>query len=287
MKVNILKLNQPEYPAQLRELSVPPAQIYWRGAPPQDWLNRPKITIVGSRKMTAYGAAITHDLTYKLARAGVVIVSGLAYGVDGVAHKAALEAGGVTVAVLGTYIDRVYPAAHYNLANQMINSGGTLISECGPNDQVFKSSFVARNRIVSALSDGLLITEAAINGGSLHTARFALEQGKTVMAVPGNITSPNSVGCNNLIKSGATPVTDVEDIFFALNIQPPVATDYVIYKGTAEEEAVLQLIRRGTVDQEDIATAAGLSGAAVNSALTMLEIAGAIKPGGGGNWLAV
>lgn len=283
-KVNILKRNDPRYPSSLKHISNAPKQLFWEGQDPADWGARPKVAIVGSRKATSYGLGVTRDFAGGLSRLGVVIISGLAYGIDAAAHRGALEAGGTTVAILPTSLDNIYPAAHQNLAKR-IKENGCLITEYAPNSEVYKTNFVARNRIVAGVADIVLITEAALKSGSLHTARFALEQGKTVMAVPGNINSPSSEGCNNLIKSGAIPVTTPDDIFFALNIRLEDKKVKISFKGSAEEEKVYGLIEQGISSQEELAEAAGLDAPAISSILTMLELSGYIRPVGGGNWI--
>ncbi len=286
MKVNTLKLTNSEYPAILKNLSDAPEILYWAGDSLNQLMASPRVAVVGSRKISPYGQIVTQRLASELAKAGVVIVSGLAYGVDATAHRAALEVGGLTVAVLPTSLDEIYPTAHQNLAEQIIKQGGALISEYVPKTIGFKQNFIARNRIVSGISDILLITEAAINSGSLHTARFALEQGKTVMVVPGNITSPTSVGCNNLIKSGAIPVTEAEDIFFALNLKPNKSKDpLTVFKGTKAEQELFDLIRHGISSQEELALTAKMDGPSIGSALTMLEIGGYIRSLGAGEWI--
>jgi DNA processing protein len=286
MKVNTLTLKSSSYPALLKTIHQPPAQIYYRGADPAGWLGKPKLAVVGSRKMTAYGRSVTEKMVAELAHAGVAIVSGLAYGVDAAAHKAALGAGGLTAAVLGSNIDEIRPTGNQQLAAEILKHGGTIMSEYRGRSLDYRVSFVARNRIVSGLADVLLITEAALKSGSLHTARFALEQGKTVMAVPGSIFSPSSEGCNNLIKSGAIPVTSANDVFFALGIEPETAKVQLRFEGSPREEKIFKLICEGFADQEDLAVAASLDGAQVSSALTTLEIGGYIRPQGGGRWSA-
>jgi len=228
---------------------------------------------------------VTQKLGMELVRIGVVIISGLALGIDSIAHRGALEAGGTTVAVLPTPLDTIYPPSHNQLARQIVQRGGTLISEYSSGSISFKANFIARNRIVSGLADILLITEAAAKSGSLHTARFALEQGKTVMAVPGNITSLGSEGCNNLIKSGAQPVTDVEDVIFALGLKLAKTKPNQHFHGSPQEKTLLNLIADGQRNQDELAASAGLEPAELNHALTMLEISGYIRPGGGGHWL--
>jgi len=287
MKVKLLKLNTPDYPEILSQIPSAPKQLYWLGASPVELLARPKIAIVGSRKATPYGRQVTQDLTTKLVHVGVVIVSGLALGIDSIAHRAALDAGGLTLAVLPSSLDNIYPPSHRGLAEAIIQNGGALASEYAGHMEGFASNFIARNRIVSGLADGLLITEAAAASGTMHTARFALEQGKTVMAVPGNITSQISEGCNNLIKAGATPVTSVDDIFFALKLKPQKPTAKKLFRGSELEQLVFKLIADGVADQEDIALQSSLGSAELSSTLTMLELSGHIKPVGAGNWVVI
>lgn len=283
MKVNSLKRNDPDFPDILRQIPSPPKQLFWIGTQPNKLLERPRVAIVGSRKVSAYGRAITERLAGELARLGVVIVSGLALGVDSIAHQATLDSSGLTIAVLPTSLDQIYPASHLNLARQIAASGGCLISEYAPGTEAFPSNFIARNRLVSGLADVLLITEAAKNSGTMHTAGFALEQGRTVMAVPGNINSPGSEGCNNLIKTGASPVTSLEDVLFALGLDLGAPKQTKIFRGSNNEQKIFDLIRRGIADQEKLAESTGLDGPALSAALTMLEINGYIRAEGG-NW---
>ena len=285
-KVNRLKRDERGYPEVLRNIPSPPQQIFWLGANPDSWLDKPRVAIVGSRKISNYGREVTRSLAGDLAAAGVVIISGLALGVDSVAHQSALEATGLTIAVMPSGLDQIYPTSHTNLARQILTGGGSLISEYDIGMPPLKQNFIARNRLVSGLADALLITEATSISGSLHTARFALDQGKTVLAVPGNITNPGSEGTNNLIKSGALPVTGTEDIFFALNLRPTAKKQFRVFRGQPDEEKVLVLIRGGLGAQEDLAIKADLDGPAISSILTLLEIGGYIKPIGGGQWIA-
>jgi len=283
MKVNRLNRNSAGFPDSLKVIDRPPKQIYFSGLDPQDWLNKPRLAVVGSRKATAYGLTVTDSLVRKLAGSGIVIISGLAYGIDAAAHKAALAAGGQTVAVLPTSLDHIYPSSHINLARQ-IAKNGSLVSEYGPSDAIYKVNFTDRNRILTGLADAVLITEAAARSGTLTTARFALEQGKTVMVIPGNITSPSSEGCNNLIKSGALPVTDAADVFFALGLEPTKTKVSRTFRGTKEEETILSLIQGGVSDQEEIALKCEFDGSTVATVLISLELAGHIRPAGGGQW---
>jgi len=286
MKVNTLKLKASDFPEPLLHIDQPPKQLFIAGVPLSEWINRPKVAIVGSRKATPYGLAVTKDLSENLSRAGVVIISGLALGIDAAAHKAALFAGGTTVAVLPTPLSQIYPASHLNLARQIIEQEGSVISEYNPTDPVYQSNFRDRNRLISALADIVLVTEAALKSGSLITARFGLEQGRTIMAVPGNINSPTSEGCNNLIKSGALPVTGTDDIFFALGLTPKKRRK-PIFRGNEQEEKIYTLIINGINNQEELALEANLNGAETVSVLTTLELSGHIKPAGAGYWVAL
>ncbi len=282
--VNMLTLGVDGYPSGLENITSPPRHLYWQGTDPKEWLGRPKVAIVGSRKMTAYGQAVTTDLARQLAAAGVVIISGLAFGVDITAHKAALAAGGLTVAVIATGLDNITPRSNYQIAQEIVRTG-PILSEQPFGKPVNLGLFVIRNRIISGLADIVLIPEAVLKSGSLHTARFALEQGKTVMAVPGNINSPASQGSNNLIKSGAIPVTSADDVLFALNINPATTNKSQASFNSRQERIVFDLIQKGVRQQDDIAIAAGMDITSISAALTMLEISGHIRPAGAGNWL--
>lgn len=282
--VKTLTLNDSAYPEVLRHIPDPPEQLFVLGAEPVEWLDKPKVAVVGSRRASAYGRQVTERLVSEIANFGAIIISGLALGIDSIAHQAALEAGGQTIAILPTSLDNIYPAGHHNLAQKILKQAGALISEYPSGSTPYKLNFIARNRIVSGLADVLLITEAAVNSGTLHTARFALEQGKTVMVVPGNITSPGSEGCNNLIKSGAIPVTDAGDVFFALGVKPKKAIKASRFKGSPEQQILLKLIGGGIHSQEKLALASKLDAASISSLLTMLEIAGVARSLGAGNW---
>lgn len=283
MKVNSLKRNDPNYPEILANIPDPPKHFFYCGAEPGEWLDKPKVSIVGSRKITTYGREITEKLVSGLVDYGVVIVSGLALGIDSIAHQSALEAGGITVAVMPGGLDRIYPSSHSSLARRIVDHGGSLVSEHPVGTPIYKYSFIARNRIISGLADILIITEAAADSGSLHTASFALEQGRTVMAVPGNINSPQSTGANNLIKSGALPLTALDDVLFSLGISPK-SRQKRVFRGTKHEQAVLRLITDGVANQENLALRLGLDAAELGFIITTLEINGHIRSGGAGNW---
>ncbi len=206
---HVLTLSDPRYPPLLKEISDPPPVLFCIGDP--ECLHRTQIAIVGSRNPTPTGREIAHELAASLARAGFCITSGLAIGIDGTAHHAALRAGGYTVAVLGNGLSTIYPRSHRHLAEQIANHGA-VISEFPLESQAHAYHFPQRNRIISGLSRGTLVVEATRNSGSLITARCALEQNRDVFAVPGSIRNPLSSGCHELIRQGATLVACAEDL---------------------------------------------------------------------------
>lgn len=284
MKVKKLTLQDNAYPSPLLTIAAPPKELYYIGADPTEWLNRPRVAIVGSRSITPYGKQVTERLSRELAERGIVIISGLALGVDAVAHTACLDAGGTTVAVLANGLDQLLPATNAHIGRRLLEQGGTIFSEYPVGAPVFKTHFVARNRIVAGVAQALLITEASEKSGTLHTARFALEQGREVLAVPGNITSPASKGTNNLIRTGAVPVTCVDDILFALHADHLPAEKIRRRGDTAEEQAVIDLLYRGISDGHELLLQSELPAVAFNQALTMLELSGKVRALGNNHW---
>jgi DNA processing protein len=283
-------------PECLAGLKSPPRRLYLRAASEQAFsglLRRRRIAIVGSRQMSDYGSDITHKLSSELAAAGIVVVSGLAIGVDAVAHRAALKAGGQTLAVLPSPVEKVYPTAHWRLAESIIRHDGVLVSEYHPTDTIaWRSNFVARNRIVSGLADALLITEATAGSGTLHTAKFALEQGKKVFVVPGNVTSPTSFGTNNLLKAGkATAVTSAEDVLNELaNIKLDIGDVIDLPKqrtigSNDQEQHIIDLLEQGIHKTAALLAASGMEVTDFNCHLTMLEIGAKIRPLGSDSWI--
>lgn len=271
---------------RLAHIANPPKSLCYMGKLPE--ANAPIVSIVGSRKPSAYGKEVTKRLAAELASAGCIIVSGLALGVDGIAQKAALEAGGTVVAVVPNELPDISPRTNYKLAMDIIRQGGVVISEWmkGDNKIVNRWSFLERNRLVSGLADGIIITEATERSGTLNTASHALNQGRDLFVVPGNITSPLSAGCNNLLKQGAYLVTDANDI---LNIIAPEklqksSSPEAPLTSTPEEAIIIKLISSGIRDGDELQQSSGLSASDFATALTMLEINGAIKPLGANNW---
>ena len=279
MKRNKIAQNDPQFPKHLLRLDQVPEAIYWRGSHLEQLLERPIIAIVGSRKVSSYGQQVTTKLATELSRSGVVIISGLALGVDSIAHTAALEANGQTIAVLPCGIDTVYPASHFGLAKRILQTSGALLSEYDGREMPMKHQFIARNRLIAALADGVLITEAAAKSGSLHTAEFALELGIDVFAVPGNITSPTSEGTNNLIKNGAMAVTAASDILDALNIIPQAATQMPEQLST-DEQIIVSLLKQGITDTTLLQIESQLPTDRFNQCLSTLEIQGLIAISG-------
>jgi DNA processing protein len=277
-----LILDAYDYPSALSQLDRPPQALFYMGELP-DILQRPRVAIVGSRKMSAYGKAVTAKLAGELAEQGIVIISGLALGVDGCAHQAALDVGGLTLAILPTSLDDIYPKSHRNLANKIIEKGGAIVSEYDGSELIGRWNFIHRNRIVAALSQAVIITEAALKSGSLHTARFALELGRDVLAVPGNILSQTSEGANNLLKSGAAPVTSSNDILHILGLSPAEQTKLPI-GSTDEETVILALLAKGATDGSELLTKSNLPPEQFNHTLTMLELTAKIRPLGGNHW---
>lgn len=244
----------------------------------------PTVAIVGTRKPTPYGREVTERFATDLAKRGIVIVSGLALGVDSIAHQAALNAGGLTLAVLGNGLPEITPRSHKQLAEHIIKSGGAIISEYEPDTPAYPTNFLERNRIVSGLADAVIITEAAAKSGTLNTAAHAMEQGKSIFVVPGNITSPLSAGCNRLISQGAMPLlsaTDVLEVIAPEKLRPQTA---LALGSTPQEVAILQALQSGMRDGEEIQRKTKQTASEFNVALTMLEINGAIKPLGANQW---
>ena len=208
--VSILAYDSPEYPSALRNIDEPPIVLYCRGKMP-NMESRLAVGVVGARKTDAYGEQVAYKLSFEMAAAGAVIVSGLAEGIDGIASAAAINAGGETIAVLGCGIDILYPKQHKRLAAEVAGRG-CVISEFSPGTYPNGWNFPIRNRLISALSSAVLVVEAGEKSGALITARYAVVQGKVLFAVPGDITSPRSVGTNRLLADGALPALCAEDI---------------------------------------------------------------------------
>lgn len=275
--IKFMTINDPEYPELLKEIYDPPAIIYYLGEIEKDSLN---VGLVGSRKPTDYGQEVTHEFAYQLARNGITIVSGMAIGVDTIAHEAALEAGGKTIAVLGCGLDHLYPSRNVALAKNIIKSGA-IITEFPLGTPPLRHNFPIRNRIISGLSRGVLVTEAAESSGSLITASSALEQNRDVYAVPGPIFNLNSRGPNNLLKMGAKAVTSSQDIFDDLNLDITASSKPMPIAESGEEELIIKFLTAAAAHIDAIIKNTEIPQQKVASVLTMMELSGKIKHTGG------
>jgi DNA processing protein len=261
------------FPPLLRAIHDPPPGLFLRGTAPVDALSQPAVAIVGARACSAYGRQVARRLGRELAAAGLVVVSGMARGVDAEAHRGALESNGVTVAVLGCGIDRDYPAAHASLACQ-IGQRGLVVSEYAPGVEPAPWRFPARNRIIAGLCAATVVVEARERSGALISADFALEEGREVFAVPGEITSALSAGSNALLRLGATPLTAAEDVLESYGIapRPPEPPDV-----SDDAAAVLERVQAATVSADELARATGLDASRLAALVTELELAGLVS----------
>ncbi len=283
LRIRIVTWKDADYPALLKRFEYAPPVLYLCGALTDDD-QRFALAIVGTRKMSAYGRQVTERFASELARGKVTIVSGLALGIDTVAHTGALDAGGRTIAVLASGLDTIYPAENFNLARRIVESGqGALITSFPLGVKPEKGNFPARNHIISALALGVLVTEAPPKSGALITANSALEQGREVFAVPSGIFSPAGAGVNKLIQDGAHPVISVNDILEQLNLYmlPQHVEAQAILPENAEERTLLKLLNHEPRHIDDLIRESGLVTNTVSSTLTMLELKGFIRHIGG------
>jgi len=284
-KISIIGHGQDDYPDLLREIQNPPSVIYFQGD--MSYINKPSIAVIGSRKPTDYGRMMTNKIAGDLAARGLVIISGLAWGIDAEAHHAALKAGGSTGAVFGSGLDIVYPANHRQLAEKITNSG-FLLSEFSFGTKPEKYNFPRRNRIISGLSLGVVVVEAAARSGALVTANLALDQGRDVFAVPGPADSPMSEGTINLMKQGAIVATTADDILQSLGWDTGAKENSKLIKTkpvdidlNPDEQKVCNLISREPAHVDELTRNSGIPTASIATILLKLELAGLItrKPG--------
>jgi len=282
MKIKQISPQGNKYLQIISTIAKCPEKFYFTGTLPET--RQTTIAIVGTRKPTAYGKEVTHKFAFELAKRGIIIISGLALGVDSIAHRATLEAGGKTIAVLANGLDSIYPANHYDLAKDIINSGGAIISEYEPEVEARSFQFLERNRIVSGLADAVIVTEAAIRSGTLATVSHALEQGREVFVVPGNITSPLSAGCNSLIKQGAHPITCIEDVLeiVAPDLLHP-QTSLPLGNNPAESK-IIELLQSGIRDGDELQALSEINASQFAQTITIMEISGTIRGLGGNQW---
>ena len=292
MKIKQISPQNNIFLQRLDSIALKPKMLYYYGELPTE--KKKVVAIVGARKNKKYGEEIAYQLAYDLAKKGVIIVSGLALGIDSIAHRGAVDAGGVTIGILGTEIEKIYPRQHEALAEKMVDLGGAVMSEYKMGDKMnYKWSFLARNRLISGLADAVVVVEAAAKSGSLNTASHAITQGRELFVVPGDITRKMSEGCNNLLKLGAMPYTKSDDI---LSILFPVETEKArkrqmeeaqleLFGDTEEEKEVIAKLIEGIRDGEEIMEKLEMDVSTFNQTITMLEIKGIVRPLGMNMWM--
>lgn len=273
--IKLVPITGDNYPQFLKEIYNPPFLLYQRG----DYLKSDDqaIAIVGSRRGTDYGKRITFEVAKELAKSGVTVISGLAIGLDTEAHKGALAGGGRTIAVLANGLERIYPSSNTALGNEIARHG-CLLSEQPLGMPPLKQNFPARNRLISGLSQGVLVSEAGENSGTLHTASFALEQNRQIYAVPGPVYNPLAKGPNNLLKKGAKAVTEAGDILEDFGLE--TTTEIIVPVGE-DEELIFQLLKDENLHIDDIARRSKKASGEISKVLTMMEIKGKIRHLGG------
>ncbi len=277
----IITVDHPLYPTRLKEIPYPPATLHVLGD--AEILHRPMLAVVGTRKPSSYGLSVVRPLLEPVIRAGIIIVSGLALGIDGRAHQVAVDLGAPTVAVLGCGVDKIYPWEHSQLAEQIIDHGGAIISEFPDGTPPLRQNFPQRNRIISGLAKAVLLVEAGEKSGALITAKFAVDQNRDMLIVPGQITSPLSIGPLNWLKLGATPITSAEDILQQFHVTAgPSTTTVPTYHPTSEiEKTLLDLLAVESLHVDELSEKSRLDNSVVSATLALLEMNGAVHHLGG------
>lgn len=284
--IKVITWDDKDYPRRLREIDQPPPVLYVRGELllEDEWA----VAVVGTRRVTSYGRQVAEQVATALAQSGVTVVSGLAHGVDAIAHQAALNAGGRSMAVLGCGVDFIYPPDHRRLAEKMMTHGA-LLSDYAPGTPPEGVNFPPRNRIISGLSMAVVVIEAGDRSGALITAKFAADQGREVFAVPGNINAPQSIGANRLIQQGAHPLLDIRDLLESLDL------DLVTEQQTARkalpadkvEAKLLALLSQQPMHVDEIQNQADMPIEKISAALTLMELKGLVRQVGGMQYIAV
>lgn len=284
--IKILTWEDAAYPQRLKEIEQPPPVLYIRGEYLPDDLYA--VAIVGTRRVTSYGRQITEELSAYLASNGITVVSGLARGVDAIAHQTALKAGGRTIGVLGSGVDKIYPPEHRQLAQQMMGQGA-IVSDYAPGTPPDASNFPPRNRIISGLSLAVVVVEAGETSGALITAEFAAEQGREIFAVPGSILAPQSKGTNKLIQKGALPLLSINDLMQALNLtrmgEHKAARKMIPADET--ERRVMSILSAEPLHVDEIRNQTELPIEKVSATLALMELKGMVRQVGGMNYVAV
>jgi len=285
-KIGVLTWQEAGYPRYLMQIDLPPPVLYVRGelCDEDDWA----VAVVGTRRMTKYGRQAAQDVAGILARNGITVVSGLARGIDSVAHRQSLESNGRTLAVLGCGIDRVYPPENRDLAEQ-ISLQGAVITDYAPGTKPEASNFPARNRIISGLARAVVVVEAGSRSGALITASFAADQGREVLAIPGNIFTPSSKGTNRLIQQGAHPMLDPQDILELLNLE--MINEHRSARTALPEDAteaqLYHILGREALHVDEIRAQSNLPIEKVTATLTLMELKGIIRQVGAMHYVAV
>jgi len=284
--IKILTWKDEAYPQRLKEIEQPPPVLYIRGDYLPDDLYA--VAIVGTRRVTSYGRQITEELSSYLASSGITVVSGLARGVDAIAHQTALKAGGRTIGVLGSGVDKIYPPEHRQLAERMMESGA-IVSDYAPGTPPDASNFPPRNRIISGLSLAVVVIEAGETSGALITAEFAAEQGREIFAVPGSILAPQSKGTNKLIQKGALPLLSVNDLMQALNLtrMGEQKAARKIIPADETEARLMNVLSTEPLHVDEIRNQTELPIEKVSAALALMELKGMVRQVGGMNYVAV
>lgn len=284
--IKILTWEDAAYPQRLKEIEQPPPVLYIRGDYLPDDLFA--VAIVGTRRVTAYGRQITEELASYLASNGITVVSGLARGVDAIAHQGALKTGGRTIGVLGSGVDKIYPPEHRQMADRMMEQGA-IVSDYAPGTPPDASNFPPRNRIISGLSLAVVVVEAGETSGALITAEFAAEQGREVFAVPGSILAPQSKGTNKLIQKGALPLLSINDLMQALNLtrMGDHKAARKILPADQTEARLMNILGAEPLHVDEIRNQTELPIEKVSAALALMELKGMVRQVGGMNYVAV
>jgi DNA processing protein len=284
--VKVLTIQDSDYPRRLKEINQPPPVLYIKGSVnvEDDWA----VAIVGTRRVTPYGRQVANEIAQFLAQNGVTVVSGLARGVDAIAHQSAIRAGGRTIAVLGSGVDVIYPPEHSRLAGE-ISAQGAILSDYALGTKPDGINFPPRNRIISGLSLATIVVEAGETSGALITAEFAVEQGKEVFAVPGSILTPQSEGTNRLIEQGARPLLKMSEILDVLKLEqiPEKHNNRKQFPLNPTETKLLHSLSQDPVHVDEVSRNSGLPISEVSATLTMLELKGMVSQVGGMKYVAI
>ena len=276
LNVCILTYFSHYYPETLKDIDTPPIILYCKGN--LKLLSTPCLAVVGTRRATRFGQDITHDIVKEVASSGITIVSGLADGIDTVAHSATLDADGKTIAVIASGFNYIYPSSNMMLADKILSNGGLILSEYRMNEKPQSYNFPIRNRIIAGLSKAVVVAEATEKSGSMHTKNYALDYGREVFAIPGRISDIYSNGCNKLIKSGqAHMLLSSKDIIELYGTELKCTQENNVLQLSSEESCVYELLKAGEMHYNELLTATGLEPRKLNTLLMRLEINSVVK----------